>query len=310
MEPDRFVYSPITTRPRLRWPGDARVALWIVPNVEHYEYRPDPVRLRNPWPRVPHPDVQAYGVRDYGNRVGFFRLVELLDRYEIPCTLSLNIAAYEHFPEIMAECEGRRWDVMCHGIYNTQYLWGLSEEEERAVIADCVDRFHALTGRRFTGWFSPSGTNTLNTPDLLAEAGVQYYCDWFHDDQPFPMKVRSGQLITMPYQMEVNDGLNFRINTEAEEFADSCIALFDRLYAEGAENGRVMSIAPHPYILGQPHRIKQFERVLRHIASHDGVWKATGIEIVDWYRQTYLPQLQAHLAAEQARDGVKHRIGR
>lgn len=308
MEPERFVYSPIVTRPPLRWPNGARVALWIVPNVEFYEYLPK-VRLRDPWPRMPHPDVQAYSVRDYGNRIGFWRMLEVLDRYEIPCTLSLNIAAYERFPEIMAACEARQWDVMCHGEVNTQYLWGLEEDEERRLIGDWVRRFRSLTGRNFTGWFSPAGTNTLNTPDLLAEAGVRYYCDWFHDDQPFPMRVRSGSLITMPYQMQVNDGLNFRVNIEAEEFADAAIALFDRLYEEGAESGRIMSLAPHPYILGQPHRIRQLERIFAHIAGHEGVWKATGIDIVDWYTAHYLPQLTTHLENE-ARDPLFRVEGR
>jgi allantoinase len=300
VEPNRFPYSPISTRPKLKWPGDARIALWIVPNIEHYEYLPNPVGARDPWPRVPHPDVQAYGARDYGNRVGFWRMLDVIDKYDVPCTVSLNIAAYEHYPEIMAQCEARRWDVMCHGIYNTQYLWNLPEDEERALIADCVSSFRRQTGRDFTGWFSPAGTHTLNTPDLVAEAGIRYYCDWFHDDQPFPMRVKSGNLITMPYQMDVNDGLNFRVNIDAEEFADNCIALFDQLYAESEENGRIMTFAPHPYILGHPHRIRHFERILKHILSHDGVWKTTGIEIVDWYTKSYLPQLTAHLEAERS----------
>lgn len=225
-------------------------------------------------------------------------MLDVLDKYEVPCTISLNIAAYECFPEIMYECESRHFDVVCHGIYNTQYLWGLEEEEERAIIADCVKRFHNLTGRHFTGWFSPAGTHTINTPDLVAEAGVRYYCDWFHDDQPFPMHVRSGSLISLPYQIQVNDGRNFRVNTEAEEFADNAIALFDRLYEEGAERGTIMSLAPHPYILGQPHRIRQFERIIAHITSHKDVWKATGAEIADWYIANYLPLLNEHLARE------------
>lgn len=298
MEPSRLVYSPIITRPRLAWPGGARIALWMVPNIEVYQYSPGEVRMRDPWPRVPHPDVQGYSTRDYGNRIGFWRMLDVLDRYEVPCTISLNISAYECFPEIMRACENRRFDVMCHGIYNTQFLWGLSEDEERAVIADCVKRFHGLTGRHFTGWFSPAGTHTINTPDLVAEAGVRYYCDWFHDDQPFPMRVRSGSLISLPYQIQVNDGRNFRVNTEAEEFADNAIALFDRLYEEGGESGTIFSLAPHPYILGQPHRIREFERIVAHVTSHKEVWKATGDEIADWYVTNYLPLLNAHLAQE------------
>ena len=116
----------------------ARIALWLVPNVEHYEYLPRTGQPRDPWPRMPHPDVLGYSRADYGNRIGFWRTLEVIDRYRIPCTVSLNLAVYEHFPEIMAGVRGAQWEVLCHGIYNTDYLWGLSEAEERAVIADCV----------------------------------------------------------------------------------------------------------------------------------------------------------------------------
>jgi len=267
----------------------------IVPNVEHYEYGPTPVRLRNPWPRVPHPDVLGFGSRDYGNRVGFWRMLDVFDRYQVPCTLSLNLATYEHYPEIMAACEARNWDLMCHGFYNTQYHWGLPEDEERGLIADYVATYRRLTGKTMRGWLSPANTNTLNTPDLVAEAGFTYYCDLPVDDQPFPMRVRSGRLIAMPYQFDLNDGLNFRFNMEGEEFVDTVIAMFDQLHREGAQSGRVMCLAPHPYVIGQPHRIRHFERAIRHITRHEGAWVATGAAIADWYIAHYLPLLEAQM---------------
>ena len=298
MEPDRVVYSPIGTRPRLRWPGDARVALWVVPNIEHYEYLPNPIRSRDPWPRSPHPDVLGYGARDYGNRVGLWRMFDVMDRHAIRCTASLSISVFEHYPEILAAMEARRWDVMCHGVYNTQYHWGMGEDEERAIIADCRATHRRLTGRDFAGWFSPAATFTRNTPDLVAEAGIKYYCDWYHDDQPFPMKTRLGRLITIPYQMDINDAMVHRHAIEAEEFARMITDHFDVLYREGAESGRVMCIALHPYLMGQPHRIKHLDRALAHILAHDQVWKATGEEIADWYIAHHLPLIESHLAAE------------
>jgi len=132
MEPDRVTYSPLITRPKLRWPDEARVALWVAPNIEHYEYLP-PVRSRDPWPRSPHPDVLGYGTRDYGNRVGLWRMFDVMDKHDIRCTISLNLSVYEHYPAIMEACEARRWDVMCHGLYNTRYHWNMPEDEERAV---------------------------------------------------------------------------------------------------------------------------------------------------------------------------------
>ncbi|MGI4941967.1 MAG: polysaccharide deacetylase family protein [Janthinobacterium lividum] len=292
---ERLAYLPIHDRPRLVWPGGARVALWVVPNIEHYEYRPDPVRLRDPWPRTPHPDVLGYGLRDYGNRVGLWRMLEVTDRYDVRCTVSLNLAAWEHFPDVMAACQARGWDALCHGLYNTQYNWGLTEAEERAFIAECVATFRRLTGRPLRGWLSPANTNTVNTPDLLAEAGIRYYCDWFHDDQPFPMRVRAGSLLTMPYSMDLNDGWNLRGPMEAEEFADQVIAQFDQLYEDGAHSGRVMCLPLHPFVLGQPHRIGHLDRALRHVLSRTEVWQATGAEIAEWFTAHHLPALQARL---------------
>jgi allantoinase len=292
---NRLVYSPIDRRPQLRWPNGARVALWLVPNVEHYEYLPRKGQMRDPWPRMPHPDVLGYSRADYGNRIGIWRTFEAIDRYQMPCTVSLNLAVYEHFPEIMRACEARKWEVLCHGIYNTDYLWGLPEDEERAIIADCVATHRRLTGRELPGWFSPAGTWTENTPDLVAEAGIGYICDFGFDDQPFPLATRAGRLIAMPYSFDINDGINFRGNVESAEFADATIAMFDRFYAEGEEQGRVMCVPIHPFILGQPHRIRHLDAILKHIASHDRVWAATGVEIADWYRANYLPLLDRHL---------------
>jgi allantoinase len=298
MSGDRVPYSPIATRPKLVWPGGARLALWLVPNIEYYEYEPTPVRQRDPWPRMPHPDVLGFGLRDYGNRVGLWRMLDVIDRYALPCTASLNLAVYERFPAIQDACEARSWDVLCHGMYNTQYHWGLDEAEERAVIADCVSTYRRLTGRQLRGWLSPANTNTLNTPDLLAEAGITYYCDWFHDDQPFPMRVRTGQLITMPYSMDLNDGWNLRGALEAEEFADGVIAQFDQLYEDGATTGRVMCLPLHPFVLGQPHRISHLDRALSHLSSREEVWITTAGDIASWYVEHHLHVLETHLVSE------------
>lgn len=297
MEPDRLIYSPIVTRPKLVWPGGARIALWVVPNVEFYEYQPA-VRVRDPWPRMPHPDVLGYGMRDYGNRVGLWRMLEVTDRHALPITVSLNLATYEHFPEIHRALETqRRWEVLCHGLYNTQYVWNMPEDEERALIAECVATHKRLTGRDLPGWFSPAASNTVNTADLVAEAGITYYSDWYHDDQPTPFKVRKGRLVSVPYTMDINDFFLLRGAFDADEFADMAIAHFDRLWRDAADgSGRVMCVALHPFIFGQPHRIAALDRLLRHMARHEGVWPATGGEIARHYIEHCLPAVEAHLA--------------
>ena len=261
---DRVPYSPIVTRPRFAWPGGARLAVWVVPNVEHYEYLPEK-GPRDPWPRTPHPDVLGYGVRDYGNRVGLWRMLEVMDHFGIRCTSSLNLAVFDHYPQILEAHEKRRWDVMAHGLYNTRYHWNMAEDAERAAIEQCVESYRRHTGRQLAGWFSPAATFTHNTPDLVAEAGIKYYCDWYHDDQPFPIRVRSGSLITIPYQMDINDAMTYRHAIEAAEFAQMVTDHFDCVYAEAASRPMVMCIALHPYIMGQPHRIRHLERALGHV---------------------------------------------
>lgn len=283
---ERVAYSAIVDRPRLRLPGDARVAVWVVPNIEHYEYLPREINGRNPWPRMPAPDVLGYGLRDYGNRVGLWRMLEVLDAFELRCTTSLSISVYEHYPEIFEACESRGWDTLCHGVYNTRYHWGLSEPVERAYIQDCVDTYRRLTGRQLQGWFGPATSLTVNTPDLVAEAGISYYTDWFHDDQPFPIEVRQGSLISVPYSIDLNDFILERGNTDAAGFERMIRDYFDTVYAEGEQQPRVMAIALHPFIMGQPHRIRHLRAALAHVCGHDRVWLATGAEIADWYRRT------------------------
>ena len=284
---DRLNYSALPDRAPVAWPGGARLALWVVPNIEHYEYLPQQVRVRDPWPRVPHPDILGYGVRDYGNRVGVWRLMEVFDRLRIRCTVSLSMAVLEMYPEIAQAMMERQWELMSHGLYNTRYHWNLSPEEERAEIQRCQSIHRRFTGRDFAGWFSPAASNTLQTPDLVAEAGIRYLCDLYHDDQPTWVNLREdlrpARLVSLPYSMEVNDSICWRRGMEGEAFARKIVDEFDTLYAEG---GRVMCVAVHPFIMGQPHRIEHLERALAHLLQHPGVWCATGEEIVEaWVAQ-------------------------
>jgi peptidoglycan/xylan/chitin deacetylase (PgdA/CDA1 family) len=284
---DRIDYSALPERTPLRWPGGARVAVWVAPNIEHYEYLPEQVRVRDPWPRLPHPDILGYGLRDYGNRVGVWRLMELFDRLELPITVSLSMAVLDMYPEIAQAMIERQWEFMSHGLYNTRYHWSMSEDEERQAIEQCQQIHLRHTGRRLQGWFSPAASNTLLTPDLVAESGISYLCDLYHDDQPTPVRVRSGCLTSLPYSMEINDSIAWRRGMEGPAFARKIRDEFDVLYAEGAEHGRVMNIAVHPFIMGQPHRIDALGEALQYIRSHDQVWWATGSQIVQWYRQHF-----------------------
>lgn len=282
---ERIAYSAAPQRAPLKWPGGARVALWVAPNIEHYEFLPEKIRVRDPWPRTPHPDILGYGLRDYGNRVGVWRLMEVFDRFALRCTVSLSMAVLRMYPEITEAMLARSWELMSHGLYNTRYHWNLDEDEERAAIEECQQIHRSVTGAGLKGWFSPAASNTLRTPDLVAEAGISYLCDLYHDDQPTPIRVRRGTLFSLPYSMEVNDSIAWRRGQEGAAFAQKIRDEFDTLYDEGAEHGKVMNIAVHPFIMGQPHRIAHLAAAFEYILSHSAVWCATGSEIIDWYRQ-------------------------
>jgi allantoinase len=209
----------------------------------------------------------------------------------------------QHFPEILGAMEDRGWEYMSHGIYNTRYHWNFSRDEERAAMEESKDIHQRLTGRRLRGWFSPAITNTLDTFDLAAECGYDYTADLYHDDQPFPLNVTSGKLISMPYSVDINDVILHRRGQEADEFARQIRDTFDTLYDEGGEQGRVMCIALHPYWVGQPHRIRAFRMAMEYLLSHPGVWLATAGEITDWFNEHHLPLIESHLAAREAANG-------
>jgi allantoinase len=283
----RMPYLPSIARPVITWPGRARVALWVAPNIEHYQYLPRFDGVRNPWPRTPYPDVQGYSHFDYGNRVGIWRLFDLFDRHSLRCTVSLSLSVLWRYPEIAGAMFERNWDFMSHGFYNTEYLTTLDEAQERAYLRDNIDTFRAYTGRQLKGFFGPSSSSTERTPDLLAELGFLYHCDFLHDDQPMPIGVRTGRLISVPYSMEANDGPVLRTAGDGAYFAKICKAQFDRLYREGAESGRVMCIAVHPCWAGQPHRIRYLAETLDYILAHDRVWVTTAEEIAEYFLAHY-----------------------
>jgi allantoinase len=296
--PELYYPWPYLDRPRIEWPGGARIAFWVAPNVEFYELDPPagPVQPSTLW--RPAPDLLNYSIRDYGNRAGFWRMLALFDELGVRASVSLNVAMCDHFPEIVEEMVAREWELFSHGIYNSRYLYGLSGEQERAVIEDARSAIFRASGQTLDGWLSPALTNTPRTLELLAQAGIRYTLDLFHDDQPQPVGVSSGRLISLPYSLEVNDwtGLHTSRGTPAE-YAERIRDQFDRLYAEGAESGTVMCLPLHPFLIGVAHRVDHLAGAIDYILGHDGVWHATGREIAQWYLDHYY---DATLAAQRA----------
>jgi len=282
-----FDYWPITKRPRLEWPNGARVAFWVGMNIEHFDIDRPATSISTA--TIMHtPDPLNYGWRDYGPRVGIWRFMDVMDKYDMRASAPLNSDVCLHYPEIIEEGNRRRWVWLAHG-RNNSYRWSnMSLEEERPALAQVISTIRQHTGQQPRGWLGPGLTETWNTPDLLAEQGVSYILDWNNDDQPYPMKIRQGRMISVPYSIEINDISLFVGKTvDGPTFLQIVKDQFDVLYADGAQRPRVMAIAVHPFIIGQPYRHKYLDQALEYITSHDGVWKTTSDEIADWYYQRY-----------------------
>jgi peptidoglycan/xylan/chitin deacetylase (PgdA/CDA1 family) len=286
-DPKLYDFNPYKNRKKIVWKNGAKMAFWVAPNIEFYELDPPKNPKRSPWSR-PNPDVSGYSMRDYGNRVGHYRMMEAMDKYNVRGSVSLSVAMCQHHPEIIADGVERNWEFFSHGIYNTRYCYDMDENQERAIIEDAIKTIRDATGQMVAGWLAPALTHTERTFDLIADAGIRYTCDLFQDDQPQKIHVKSGKLISMPYSLEVNDVICYNTYLMSpRQYGDVLKRQFDQLYKEGSESGTVMCIPLHAYLVGHPHRITPFEDALRHITSHKDIWIATASEIADYYYEHY-----------------------
>lgn len=275
-----FAYSPIHERPKIVWPGEARLALWVIPNIEFHA-----LNEKTPDGSGKIPDVSAWSRFDYGNRIGVFRIMEVLAKHGVRGTVALNADVCDRHPEIIRAAIDLDWEFMGHCETNTRWL-GLAGSEEAAgkIVASTVSRITEETGRKPKGWLGAGLDETWGTLDHLIEAGLTYVADWVNDDQPYIMDVDGKRLVSIPYSTEINDRPAFRrFQQPPEEFAAMIKRQFDVLYREGATSGRVMAIALHPNLIGMPYRIGALDEALRYIRRHDGVWLTTGSEIVEHY---------------------------
>ncbi len=283
---NRYEDTFITERKPFAWPNNKTLAVWIAPNVEvwHYDVAFGVGISPNPANRVP--DVINYGWREYGMRVGLWRVADVLDGAGLKATVALNSQVCETYPKAVEEMKKRGWEFMGHGTTNSEELAGLPPEKEKEVIRHVLTTIEQATGKRPRGWLGVGLTETRNTLDILAEEGVTYCGDWNNDDQPYPMKVKAGKMFGIPYCMEINDIPSFiRKGYTGEQYFRSVIDQFEQLYADSQKQPRVLGIPLHPMIIGQPLRIKYLERALTEMKKHDRVWFATGSEIIDAYER-------------------------
>ena len=277
----RYDYSAITERPGYAWPNGARLAVYLGVNLEHFAFGEGlGAELA---PGGPQPDVLNFAWRDWGNRVGAWRLLELLDSLSLPASVLVNSAMYAYAPPLMAAVAARGDEIVGHGRTNSERQSVLDEAGERALIAEATATIMQATGVAPRGWLSPWIAESATTPDLLAEAGYRYTLNWCMDDQPVWMRTRAGRLLAIPYPQEANDIPSIVARRDgASQFADIIIETFDEMLAQSARQPLVMGIALHPYIVGQPHRLRQLRRALAHIAGHrGGIWFTTAGAIHD-----------------------------
>lgn len=271
-----FTYSPITERAPIHWPGGARVAVYIGLNIEHFlADRPS----TSIWPGTAdlRPDALNYGWRDYGARVGIWRTIEALDRHGIRPSVLLNSAVIEHHPQIVTAGVERNWVWLAHGQTNSILHTGFTVDQERRILAEITGDIADATGRRPLGWMGPGLTETTHTPELLAELGFRYVLDWTNDDQPYPLTVPG--MLSVPYSVELNDLLIFGKGYTGGEFVQMVIDQYEQLRADSATSGRVLALALHPFVIGQPFRHKYLEQVLKYLAAQPDAWLTTTDEI-------------------------------
>jgi len=278
----RYPYAAIHRRRDYTWPGGKRLALYLGFNIEHFDFGAGLGAALGP--KSPEPDVLNYSWRDYGNRVGVWRCLELFDQLKLPAAALINTALYDYCPEVIEACVKRGDELVGHGHTNSERQGDISEGEEKKLLEDCRDRIAKTSGKAPSGWLSPWISESALTPDLLAETGYRYTLNWCQDDQPVRFATRSGRpLWSIPYPQELNDiPMIVARRMDAGAFADMIVDNFEEMLRQCELQPLVMGIALHPYLVGQPYRLRHLRRALEHIAGRpQRVWFTTPGAICD-----------------------------
>jgi peptidoglycan/xylan/chitin deacetylase (PgdA/CDA1 family) len=273
----------LTDRKPVAWPGGKKLAVWVNVSVQHFPLNPQGKPVKMPGGMtMPYPDLRHYTLRDYGNRVGIYRILDALDRHDIKATMAVNACLCERYPQLVEAIVSRGDEVIGHSwSMDTPHAGGLDETAEAALIERSLSTLRTYTKQPVKGWLSPGKLETPQTPELLKANGIEYFCDWVNDDMPYQFLTANGELLAMPLSTELEDRLIIVENFQSEsDWADQIIDACNFLRAEAeVSGGRILSIPIHPWVLGQPHRIKHLERALAHVMSTPDVWNATASDI-------------------------------
>jgi len=287
--------SSIVSRPPLRWPNGARVAFSVVVSAEYYELQPaptsfTPANVPGGFGRAPYPDVRAFSQRDYGNRVGIFRVIETLERFGVSASAAIDAEVAARYPYVVQQLKTRGFDILGHGHAVTNAISNqMSEAEERSYIASALDTLQQASGMRPRGWHGPEYGESERTPALLAGLGVGYVLDWPNDEQPFLMRTPSGPLVSLSMALELDDVIAmWHRRISAKRWRQAVTEALEQLLVDGLKGGRHLVLNLHPWLIGHPHRIGYLEDVLDDVRKRDGVWIATTSEIVDHARPQFV----------------------
>jgi allantoinase len=292
MDHEHYQWSPLSKRPVLHWPEQARLAVCVLVNLEHTEWQPPPDSVQvvgavGGLAVRPYPDYTRLSHREYGHRVGIFRLLDTLEKYGLKATVAMDALTAEHYPYLVRHCLQRGCEIIGHGVSGSRMISSqMSEAQERDYIRAAVEALTRATGQAPRGWFGPEYGESARTPQLLAQAGLRYVCDWANDEQPYRMTTAQGELYALPIMLELDDlhAMGER-RVPVTRYATMLQEGFEQLYRDGARNGRLLVLHLHPWLSGQPFRIRYLDGALATMRRRQGVWAASGTEIVDWYRQ-------------------------
>ncbi|MEU8226705.1 polysaccharide deacetylase family protein [Kribbella sp. NPDC048915] len=275
-----YEYNPLPERPRLTWPEGKRVAFYVGLNIEHFLPGKPSTSI---WPLDLDPDPLNHGWREYGSRVGVWRTIDILDRYGVRASALLNSDVVRHHPQIVKAGVERDWAWLAHGRTNSELHTGYELDAERRILTEITDTIESGTGRRPKGWMGPALTETHNTPQLLSELGYQYVLDWTNDDQPYRLNVPG--MLSVPYTVELNDLGLFLRGLSGPDFLQMVKDQYDVLRDDSADTGRVMALALHPFVIGQPFRAKYLDLALQYVTAQPDVWVTTSDEIAAHYAE-------------------------
>ena len=292
MDHEHYDWSPISTRGTLRWPNDSRVALFVIVTLDKMEWiAPEGSyqagNLAGGSAARPFPDFTRMSHREYGHRVGIFRILDVLEKHGITPTIAMDALTAEYYPYLVRHCLDRGCEIIGHGISVSRMITSnMSEGDEKEYINQSISTLTQATGAAPRGWMGPEYGESHRTPQLLAEAGIKYLCDWANDEQPYPMKSPRGKITALPVMWELDDvGAMANRKVTIHRYGDLLKESFDQLYQDGATNGTLLGLSLHPWLTGQPFRIGYLDNALGHMTGHSRVWPASGEAIVDWFRE-------------------------